>query len=376
VKANFVIDRVADMENISTDLEERIIGEAKFLRALFYFNGVRLFGGLPIILEPSTENLNVTRSSEAQTYAQIISDLNDAVEVLPERYDGGEFNEVGRATKGAALGILAKVYLNQGEYALAEAAASEVTRLNYDLNPNYWQNFEPINENDMESVFEVQFSAGAGEDPFGKKHQGSWPTEFTNPRGSGISPGGGYGWGHVTQEFVSSYAPGDERLSVTVWRDGDSYAGFTYSSNLSSTGYNIKKWVRGSQSVTATDSDLNIPVLRYSDVLLVLAEAINEQGRPGDAEQYINDVRDRAGLSALSDLTQAEMREAIMEERRLEFAFEGKWWFDLMRAGPDYAEIYFEDLGITNFDKTKHILMPIPQTDMDLNPNLEQNPNY
>lgn len=375
-KANFVLARVPEMSNINSNLKARIIAEAKFLRALYYFNGVRLFGGLPIITEPASDDLLVERASVEATYNLIVSDLTDAADVLPQNYGGGQFNEIGRATRGAALALLAKVYLRMGEYGKAESTALEVTTLGYDLNPNYWQNFEPFNENDQESIFEVQFSSGAGYDPFSKPHQGSWATEFTNPRGSGISPGGGYGWGHVTQEFVNAYEANDDRKSVTVWDDGDTYGGFTYNSSYSSTGYNIKKWVRGSESITATDSDLNMPVIRYADLLLVLAEAINEQGRPGDAEQYINEVRDRAGLGDVTGLTEQEMREQIFHERRMEFAFEGKWWFDLMRAGPDYAERYFFDRGKTSFDKTKHILLPIPQTDLDLNPNLDQNENY
>lgn len=375
-KSNFVISRVNTMDNINNILRERIIAEAKFLRALHYFNGVRLFGALPIITEPASDDLFVTRTTVEETYNLIISDLIDAVAVLPDKYSGSTNNEVGRATRGAALGLLAKVYLTIGDYELAETTALEVTGLGYDLNQNYWQNFDPFSENDIESLFEVQFSSAAGYDPFDKKHQGSWAPEFTNPRGSGISPGGGYGWGHVTQEFVDSYESNDDRKSVTVWMPGDTYGSYTYDPTFSSTGYNIKKWVRGSESITGTDSDLNMPVLRYADILLILAEAVNEQDRPGDAETYINDVRNRAGLLNISGLNQEQMRQRILQERRVEFAFEGQWWFDIMRQGPDDAERYFFALGKTNFDKTKHILFPIPQTDIDLNPNMEQNPNY
>ncbi|WP_258105679.1 RagB/SusD family nutrient uptake outer membrane protein [Marinoscillum sp. MHG1-6] len=375
-RANLVMDKVPDM-NIDETLKSRLIAEAKFLRALYYFNGARVYGGLPLLPKLS-DDLYVERASVEDTYAFVISDLNAAKDVLPVSYDGTVNNEVGRATKGAALALMAKAHLTIGEYAEAEAAAKQVEALGvYDLNFDYSQNFDPNNENGIESVFEVQYSAGAGFGAFDKPHQGAWVTEFTNPRGSGLSAWGGFGWGHVTQEFVDAYEPGDQRLQYTVWQSGDTYDAFTYDPSFSTTGYNIKKWVQGSGSATGVDSDLNFPVIRYADVLLMIAEALNEQGKPGEAAPYIEKVRNRAGLTDdLSGYSQSEMRDAILHERRIEFAFEGQWWFDVLRAGPDYSESFFHGLGKTNFDKTKHILFPIPQTDLDLNPNLEQNPNF
>lgn len=167
-ESEFVIERVGSMENIEDDLRERIIAEAKFIRALVYFNGVRLFGGLPIITSAASDNLFVSRATKEETYQQIITDLTEAADVLPVRYSGRDNAEVGRATRGAALGILAKVYLTQGDYASAESTALEVTTLGYALNTLYSQNFEPINENDSESIFEVQFSSGAGFGAFDK----------------------------------------------------------------------------------------------------------------------------------------------------------------------------------------------------------------
>lgn len=375
-KANLVIGRVSSMEKLEEPLKERIIAEAKFIRALVYFNGVRLFGGLPILTDAASDNLFVERATVEQTYAQIVRDLIEAADVLPTRYSGSVHNEVGRATRGAALGMLSKVYLTMGEFALAESTAREVTTLGYALNANYADNFEPIFENDIESIFEVQYSSGAGFGAFDKKHQGAWAPEFTNPRGSGISPGGGFGWGHVTQEMVNAFENGDQRLVHNIWQPGDTYGSYVYDPAFSSTGFNIKKWVRGSASTNGIDSDLNMTVLRYADVLLILAEAINEQDRTAEAEPYVNQVRLRAGLPALNGLSQQEMRDQILHERRVEFAFEGHWWFDLMRAGEETAEAFFFNLGKTNFDTAKHMLFPIPQTDIDLNPNMNQNPNY
>lgn len=374
-RANLVLDKVSEM-TIDETMKSRVLAEARFLRALYYFNGVRTFGGLPIITKPDAELL-VERSSIEATYQFIIDDLTIAKDNLPESYSGEVDREIGRATRGAALALLTKVYLYLHEYALAEATGKEVASMGYELNSDYAQNFNPENENDQESIFEVQYSAGAGFGQFDKPHQGSWVTEFTNPRGSGLSAGGGFGWGHVTQEFVDTYEPGDLRMQHSVWRSGDTYNGFTYDPTLSSTSYNIKKWVQGSGSATGIDSDLNFPVLRYSDVLLMIAEAINEQGRPAEAAPYLEEVRNRAGLfDDLSGLSQTAMRKAILKERRIEFAFEGQWWYDIMRAGPEYAEAYFNSIGKDNFDKAKHILFPIPQTDLDLNPKLGQNPNY
>ncbi len=375
--SNFVIHHVRRMDEIETGLKNRVVAEARFLRALYYFNGVRLFGGLPIILDPTSDELMVSRAGVDATYDQIISDLVAAADVLPEAYNNERHHETGRATKGAALGLLAKVYLTMGEYELAEDHAQQVIDLDiYDLHADYTRNFDPNVTNGLESLFEVQYSSGSAFNQFEKRHQGFWGTEFTNPRGSGLSPWGGFGWGHVTKEFVDAYEDGDQRKTHTIWQNGDQWEDFTYASFYSSTGFNIKKWVRGSRSVTGMDSDLNFPVIRYADVLLTMAEAINEQGRPAEAEPFINEVRSRAGLGGLSGLTQEQMRARILHERRMEFAFEGQWWFDLMRAGPDYAETYFHDRGKDNFDRTKHILLPIPRTEMDLNRNMEQNPGY
>ncbi len=375
-RANFVISRVSIMENIDAGLKARIIAEAKFLRALYYFNGVRLFGGLPIILEPGSNDLLVSRSSVARTYEQIILDLTEAEKDLPVKYDGKTFNEVGRATKGAALALLAKVKLTNKDYAGAEAAAKLVLSMDYQLHNDYSRNFNPSFPNGVESIFEVQYSSGSAFNPFEKRHQGSWLPEFTNPRGSGLSPWGGFGWGHVTQEFVDSFEAGDRRKQHTIWQAGDRYGQFTYNPTFSSTGFNIKKWVLGSSSVTGMDSNLNFPVIRLTDVMLMMAEALNEQGKSTEAEPYINAVRNRAGLPAIAGLSQPLMRDRIMHERRIEFAFEGHWWFDLMRQGPDYAESWFHSLGKTNFDKSKHVLLPIPRTDLDLNSNMQQNPGY
>ena len=375
--SNFVIHQVRRMDNIESELRDRIVAEARFLRALYYFNGVRLFGGLPIVLDPTSDQLMVSRASVDATYDQIIADLMAAEAVLPTAYNNERHYEVGRATKGAALGLLVKVYLTMGEYSLAEEYGKQVIGLNvYDLHADYSHNFDPGHNNGVESIFEVQYSSGSAFNQFEKRHQGFWGPEFTNPRGSGLSPWGGFGWGHVTQEFVDTFEEGDLRKTHTIWQNGDRWGNFTYASFFSSTGYNIKKWVRGSLSVTGMDSDLNFPVLRYSDILLMMAEAVNEQGRPAEAEPYINEVRSRAGLGGISGLTQEQMREHILQERRIEFAFEGQWWFDLMRAGPEYAEKYFHDRGKDNFDRHKHILLPIPRTDMDLNRNMEQNPGY
>jgi starch-binding outer membrane protein, SusD/RagB family len=375
--SNFVIYHVRRMSNIDSGLKDRIVAEAKFLRALYYFNGVRLYGGLPIILDPSSEELMVTRASVSATYDRIIADLLDAEAVLPEYYSNERYHEVGRATKGAARGLLAKVYLTLSDYEKAEEYARKVIEMGiYELHHDFTRNFDPDHNNGVESLFEVQYSSGSAFNQFEKRHQGSWLPEFTNPRGSRLSPWGGFGWGHVTQEFVDTFEEGDRRKSQTIWQDGDTWDGFTYRSFFSSTGYNIKKWVRGSSSVTGMDSNLNFPVLRYADVLLTLAEAINEQGRPGEAAPFVNEVRFRANLSGVSGLTQEQMRERILHERRVEFAFEGHWWFDLMRAGPEFAEAFFHGIGKENFDKHKHILFPIPRTEMDLNRNMEQNPGY
>lgn len=389
---NTVLDRVPA---ISMDAGRRdiILGQAKFLRAVCYFNLVRLFGKVPLILVPQKagDNLNVTRSSVADVYAQIEKDLTEAEAVLPNSYSSA--SDKGRATKGAAKGLLAKVYLTENKYAQAATKAQEVIALGiYSLNPNFGANFDYAQENGPESLFEVQYEYDPTTDGFNSDAVCSFRSEFMAPRSSNITPGGGFGWNQPTAEFVAQFEAGDKRKPLTVFSPGDQLNGFTYSANYSTTGFNTRKFLVPTSSgakTTFANDPLNCVVLRYADVLLILAEALNEQGQSTAARDPLNLVRARAGLTDQRSTSQTTLRDAIIKERRMEFAFEsGERWFDLIRTKDNNGQVraltFLRSLGAPNDQygvgrgniTDKYLLMPIPQSERDANTAIDQNPGY
>ena len=190
---------------------------------------------------------------------------------------------------------------------------------------------------------------------------------------------GGYGWNQPTGEFVSQYEEGDLRKTKTVLSHGDLFDGMVYSSAYSSTGYNLRKFlVPKSISMEWNTSPANFVVMRYAEVLLMKAEALNELGRTSEAEGPLYEVRQRAGLtdrSTIEGLTQSEMRERIFQERRMELAFEGHRWFDLIRMPDNGGLNFLHSIGKTNA-QAKHLLLPIPLQEIEANNHLEQNPGY
>lgn len=376
--SNLVIKNVPGM-SIQEDLQERIVGEARFLRAHYYFILVRYFGDVPLILEPQEpgDDLYPPRTDQEIIYNQIILDLTNALEVLPTK-DEYAAADMGRATRGAAAGLLAKVYLTRGEWQKVVDLCNEVTSLGYGLNDNYYDNFNVATENSKESLFEVQYVGGAGENFWSDENQASWLSTFTGPRNSNMVAGG-WGWNQPTQEFVDSYEDGDLRKDVTVLYDGcPAFDGMEYDPAFSAIGYNLRKFLVSKSIASAYDnSPLNFPVLRYADVLLMKAEALNELGRTSDAEAPLNEVRNRAGLADVqTGLSEAGFREKVLHERRMELAFEGQRWFDIIRVDKGrWGLDFLHSIGKVNASE-KHLLFPIPQKEIDANPNLEQNPGY
>lgn len=386
---NTVLARVPaiDMDATRRDV---ILAEAKFVRAVCYFNLVRLFGKVPLQTAPQNagESQSVGRAAVADVYAQIEKDLTDAEGVLPLTAP-----TLGRATKGAAKGLLAKVYLTENKYAAAAAKAQEVVALGkYSLNPNFGTNFDYANENGPESLFEVQYVYDPNNNGFGGDAVCNERSEFMAPRNSNITPGGGFGWNQPTAEFVGQFEAGDKRKPLTVFAPGDNLNGFTYAANFATTGFNTRKFVVPSSSgaqVTFADDPLNCVVLRYADVLLVLAEALNEQGQSAAALAPLNQVRARAGLLDLRTTGQAGLRDAIIKERRIELAFEnGERWFDLIRTKDNSGQVralsFLKSLGAPNDQygvgrgniSEKFLLLPVPQNERDANPAIDQNPGY
>ena len=375
---NLVIQNVPGI-SMDTALKNRIIGEAKFLRANYYFILTRFFGDVPLILKPQTpsDNLFPTRTAKAQVYQQIVQDLKDAINLLPRResYSGAD---IGRASKSAATGLLAKVYLTLSDYTNTLAYCQQVAALGHSLNSNYADNFNPAKKNSVESLFEVQYSGSTTYSFFDDFNQASWTSPFMGPRNTNFV-GGGYGWNQPTQEFVSCYDSGDLRKDLTVLYQGcPDFASNVYKSSYSTTGYNVRKFLVPSiVSPQYNTSAEDFPVLRYADVLLMQAEALNELGQTSSAEAPLNLVRNRAGLSNIkSGLSQSDFRAAVLKERRIELAFEGQRWFDLIRVNNgQYGLTFLRSIGKTNVTD-KNLLLPIPQMEIDANPNLVQNPGY
>jgi hypothetical protein len=253
----------------------------------------------------------------------------------------------------------------------------EVATLGYALNPLYGDNFDVLKKNSQESLFEIQYISDAGEDFWSNENQASWLSTFTGPRNSDMVAGG-WGWNQPTQEFVDAYEAGDLRKDVTVLYEGcPPFDGLDYDPVYSTTGYNLRKFlVAKSVSATSDNSPLNFPVLRYADVLLMKAEALNELGQTTDALVPLNAVRERAGLRAFQELTPAEFKEVVLHERRMELAFEGQRWFDLIRVdGGQWGLDFLHSVGKLNASE-KYLLFPIPLKERESNPNLTQNPGY
>jgi len=378
LRCNLVLAKVPAID-FDQATKNRILGEAHFLRGLYYFILVRYFGGVPLILKPVNpgDNLRPSRATASAVYEQIISDFSQAIKLLPTRgtYTG---SDVGRASQGAAEGMLAKVMLTLGNWQRVVTLSDSVRALGYELDANYADNFNPADKNGPESLFEIQYSGSTAYNFWSNQNQASWTSIFMGPRGSNMVAGGGWGWNQPTKEFVDSYEPGDKRKAVTIlYEGGPKFNGMDYDSTWSTTGYNVRKFlVPPSVASSYDDSPEDFPVLRYADVLLMKSEALNELGQTTAAEEPLNEVRARAGLPAVHGLSQSAMKAKILHERRMELAFEGQRWFDLIRVdNGQYGINFLHSIGKLNMS-SKYLLMPIPQVAIDANPNLKQNPGY
>ncbi|GAA4298323.1 RagB/SusD family nutrient uptake outer membrane protein [Aestuariibaculum suncheonense] len=376
--SNIVLETAPTLD-IDTAIKNRSMGEAHFLRAHYYFILARYFGDVPLVTTPlsSDDDLFPVRNPVKEIYDLIIDDLESAAQLLPKKSSYGQ-QDLGRASKGAAYGLLAKVHLTLGNYQEALNMATEVESLGYDLNDNYADNFDINNENSKESIFEIQFASDGGYSFWDNENQASWASPFMGPRGANFV-GGGFGWNQPTQEFMDQYEEGDSRKEVTTLYEGcPDFDGKDYQSEYSYTGYNVRKFLVPLSLIPSYDnSPLNFPVLRFSDVLLMKAEALNELGQTLQAENYLNRIRNRAGLDDIQPgLSQINFREAVLKERRLELAFEGQRWFDLIRVNNgQYGLDFLHSIGKSNASQ-KHLLFPVPQIEIDRNPKLTQNPGY
>lgn len=374
-RANIAVDRIAEIGSteISDNLRQRLINEAKFLRALNYFNLVRIFGEVPLILHETTslteDKLYVAKSTEETVYAQIIQDLKDA-ESLPAP---SAYNDVdkGRATGGAAKGLLAKVYLTKGDWSNAAQKAKELIDLGwYDLFEDFADVFSLDHENGKEHLFSAAFKGNAN---FRGNILGYRGATFEVPGIMGnytdmLQQAGG---------LYESYDKNDKRLPVTFVTEMISPTdGKLYQLSAPHFHKYYDETMVGNQGQSSKD----VPILRYADVLLVYAEALNELNGPSaEAYTYIDKVRARAGISLLADiapnLTKDQFRDSVFQERRKELVYEQQRWFDLSRRGADYLVKTLHAAGKTNAEP-KHVHFPIPLREIELNPNLKQNPDW
>ena len=377
-QCNIVLNSLPGAAEVSEAVRGRCMGEAYFLRAHYYFLLVRLYGGVPLRLAPYNpgESTAIARSTREETYAQILSDCQQAIDLLPAKADYDSEN-VGRACREAALAMMAEIKLTLAPeepsyYQDVADLCDEIASMGYDLTAcNFADNFDATLNNGTESLFEVQYSGNTEYDFWGNNPQSSWLSTFMGPRNSDFVAGS-YGWNLPTQEFMDQWEEGDLRKDLTVFYEGcPDFDGKAYRASYSNTGYNVRKFlVTKAVSPEYNTNPANFVVYRYADVLLMKAEALNEMGQTAEAAAPLNIVRARAGLPAVSGLSQGQMRERIIHERRMELAFEGHRWFDLQ-----YAIDFLRSIGKTNVTRDR-LLFPIPQTEMDANPLMTQNPGY
>ncbi|WGK64028.1 RagB/SusD family nutrient uptake outer membrane protein [Croceiramulus getboli] len=361
-RANQALNRIALFEEIDAALQSRLIGEAKFLRALYYFRLVQTFGGVPIIttinsLDDINETL-LTRATREETFAFIEQDLRDAIDALPEKSEYPT-SELGRATRGAAKTLLAKVFMYQENWEEVRALTNEIIASGeYGLTPNYEDIWKESSENNIESIFEIQ---SRGADPAAGVDKYS---TIQGARGAG-----GWGWGFNTPsaDLNDSYEEGDTRRDATIMYAGETlFDGREISADAPNPRYNQKAYA--SELTEAEITGKNVRLLRYAEVLLMNAEAAAVLG--GDVATPLNQVRGRAGLAPA--ITPSRL--AVWEERRFELAFEHDRYFDLVRQGR--AQEVLNAKGIP-FVAGKHEVFPIPQEQIDLSGGvLTQNPGY
>jgi starch-binding outer membrane protein, SusD/RagB family len=379
-RCNIVLSKVPSID-MDKNLQSRILAEAKFLRSYYYFQLINIFGDVPIVLVPlNPDELQITQSTVQQIFETVIEPgLAEAAAGLPVNYNG---SDVGRVTSGAATALLAKAYLFQSKWDMAAGEAAKIVSSNvYDLLPVYNQNFNAGFKNNKESVFEIQHLTG--QDPkLGNELNQYFAPQIDN----------GYYFNAPTQNFVNEFEKTgagifDPRLDYTVGRDTMPWFNNRVFDKTWSpaTGYLTRKHQQPISEVkNKSDGNMNYVAIRFADVLLWYAEALNESGHSAEALIPLNRVRKRAResylydslqvgypvilIDLLPDITSAnqpDVRKAIQHERRVELGFEFHRYFDMIRWGKDYSIQALSDKPNFNYDLNKHF--PIPQIERDRN---------
>ncbi|MCB0686689.1 MAG: RagB/SusD family nutrient uptake outer membrane protein [Saprospiraceae bacterium] len=382
-RCNIFLQKIQPVEFMEASEKAAMIGEAKTIRALLYFDLVRYFGGVPVVTTPLTisESLTIGRASIEEVYQLIVEDLDDAVASLPNQYDG---SNTGRITVFAAKALLGKVYVTRSGYPLnldewgkaRDLFEDVISSGQFEFFENYDDIFDIINDNGKQSVFYVQFNAGAlGEgNPMPRIHAPG-NIDRNNPE-LGVISGGSSDSPFISDDLIMKFEEGDVRLSKTIqfeWLQND---------GTMQTRPFCKKF--GSGGIGPQNNwDINWPVIRYTEVLMLYAEALNELGYQTDgmAFQILNDVRRRAGLevkTAADIPDQQSFRDWILDERRFEFAFENLRWFDLVRTdrGYDVMHEFLSPYHLEGNVTREKYLFPIPSRVIQTNPLITQNPGF
>lgn len=394
-KANTVIDRM-EGKDFSEEFKAGILGEARFLRAYVYFGLVQYFGGVPINISEvkSPEQAFIPRNTVEEVYNQIIEDVKFAIDNLPIV---SEFPSDGKATKGAAKMLYAYVLMTKPtrNYPEAEKQLKDILNMNYGLLDDYKDVFDTSKKNSKEHIFSIQYMMGdySLESMFlyeflprTSDTELATGVKYANNIGTG-------GWNIPTQQMIDSYEPGDLRLNpsiaVAVGNSSDGEV-LVYEDILEVGDPKIKQHTYARPfinkyrwpHVKVNNTNDNWPIYRYADALLLLAENLVEQGKAEEAAQYINQVRKRAGLPNVSNVT----AEIVAKERKHELAFENHRWQDLLRTGKalevmtEYAK-YIKSVDIMipsngyNLSPDK-LLFPIPYREIATNPQIIQNQGY
>ncbi|OEK09600.1 carbohydrate-binding protein SusD [Flavivirga aquatica] len=417
-RCNNIIINTSEEGIPDTTTRENLVGQAYFLRAFDYWYLVNLYGNVPLVIElPDLDNLLVKQASQEAVWNQIISDLEMAETMLPPSWTG---DDLGRPTSGAATALKGKSYLYMKQFGPAATALSSLIG-RYSLLPatQFSHNFSATNENNSESVFELQF---LGQDTFvwgsdipGTGSMGNFHIDYAPPakspdKGHVVNPwlkdlfesnndivrrnetlvydypgATGYGGLSFNEDFVTPRLD-DDNNPITPDAQIAIDAGVEPIFSKKYSGMDIG--ARGDVDFLGTNVGNNWRVIRYADVLLMLAEALNEDGMTSQAIQYVDMVRDRANLSLIADtnpgINQADMAKAIIDERAMELAGEGHRFFDLVRWGlaDDYLGAsslhgaHPKSLSGGIFQTGKHELIWIPNSERDSNPELGQNPGY
>ncbi len=385
-QTNTILDQIDDAEFQESANREQLEGEARFLRAFYYFHLVRLWGGVPLVteaVETPNQAFSEGRASESEVYDQIITDAQEARTLLPQSHPS---EEAGRATEGAARMLLAKVYMTRENFTDAIPELEAIMGMDYGLVSDYADVFSPDNKNHQESIFEIQYQPGISDGA----EASSWIYRFApfNSEGDVVFgfPDLAFnfaGYNIPTFDVIRAYEDGDERKEASI----------AYYVNDENTQYDVAL----SDSIPFIDKYYhefdqqgqtreNWPVYRYADALLMYAEALNEEGRTDEAYDPLDQVRNRAGLGDLSrGLSQEQFREAVYHEQRVELAFENHRWYNLKRT--DRAVEVMTEHGDEMRDRISRLTdisynvnedmlrYPIPFREVRIN-DLDQNPGW